>query len=292
MFVSALLGAGVGLGIFLVLSDLRSAHSSAADDRQGPGRLAAGVREVLGHQRLVVSAVAAGVAMGVLTGWPVGGFLTTIAVLSMPQVVRPDRDAKARTARIEAIAVWAEMLRDTLSAAAGLEQAIRATADSPPPALVEEVRGLAARIESGQRTGDALRDFADDLDDPTADLVVVALILAAERQARQLAELLGSLADSAREQVVMRLKVDAERARVRTSVRVVMGVSLAMAAGLVLLNRGYLQPFDSAVGQFTLAIVGSLFGIAFGWMARIARLAKPRRLLTEAGVQGERVWQP
>ncbi|WP_331773238.1 type II secretion system F family protein (plasmid) [Embleya sp. NBC_00888] len=280
MNATVLLGMAAAGGLVLAVVGWRgtAVRPEAETVRPTPRWLLA-VREILRHQRLVVGAVAAGIVAGVLTGWPVGGLLVTIAVLLVPRIVAPDRGARERTERIEAVAVWTEMLRDTLSAAAGLEQALRATATAPPLALAGPVRALAARIEAGERLPDALRAFADDVDDPTCDLVVTALVLAAERQARQLAALLGTLAEAAREQVVMRLKVDAERTRVHSSVRIVVATTLAMAAGLVLLNRTYLDPFDTGTGQLVLAGVGGLFGVAFAWMARIAAIPAPARLL-------------
>ena len=101
-------------------------------------------------------------------------------------------------ARIETVAAWTEMLRDTLSAAAGLEQAIQTTVDTAPTAIRDEVHELSMRIERGDKLPDALAGLADDLSDPTADLVVSALVLASHHQARQLAELLGELAIEAR----------------------------------------------------------------------------------------------
>jgi Flp pilus assembly protein TadB len=166
------------------------------------------------------------------------------------------------------------MLRDTLAAAAGLEQTILATAGAAPVALRGEIRGLAGRLERGERLPAALRTFAEQVADPTADLVVSALVLAAEHQARQLADLLGELAREAREQVAMRLRIDAGRARTRTSVRVIVGTTLAFAAGLIVLNRPYLHPYDDAGGQLVLLLVGGLFAVAFWWLARIGQIAE------------------
>ncbi len=181
-------------------------------------------------------------------------------------------------ARVEAIAVWTEMLRDTLAGAAGLEQAILATAPVAPSPIRPEVGALAARLSS-DRLVPALRAFAADLADPTADLVVAALLMAAEHEARQLGPLLGSLAQAARDQVNMRLRVEAGRARTRTSVRVVVGATLFMAAALVVLNRSYLTPYGSAAGQFVLAVVGGCFAAAFAWLTRLARPAERDRVL-------------
>jgi len=184
---------------------------------------------------------------------------------------------------VEAVAGWAEMLRDTLAAAAGLEQTILASAATAPAALRPEVAELAARLQRGERLPAALRVFADRVADPTCDLVVCSLSLASEHQVRQLAGLLGELAGEAREQVAMRLRVDAGRARTRTSVWVTVGTTVAFAAGLVLLNRPYLHPYDTPAGQLVLLTVGALFAVAFGWLARIGRLPEPERILTHPG---------
>ena len=217
---------------------------------------------------------------GVATGWVVGAVLVGLAVWALPRVLGRDPEHARRVARIEAIATWTEMLRDTLSAAAGLEQAILVTAPLAPPAIRGEITDLAVRIENGDRLAPSLRHLADQLADPTGDLVIAALVLAAEQQARQLGDLLGSLAHTAREQASMRMRVEAGRARTRTSVRVIVGTTLCFAVAVVLLNRPYLSAYDSAIGQIVLLGVGVLFGLGFAWLVRVARVAEPERFLS------------
>ncbi|MFF4602727.1 type II secretion system F family protein [Streptomyces sp. NPDC001339] len=221
-----------------------------------------------------------GVVAGALTRWPVAAVLTTVAVLTLPGLLGPDRAAARRTERMEALAAWTEMLRDTLSAAAGLEQAVLATADIAPAALEREMRKLASATRSGHPLPAALRAFAADVDDPLADVVVAALVMAAEQQASQLAPLLGELAESVREQVAMRQRIDAGRASVRTGVRVTVIVTLGMTLGLVVLNRPYLDPFDTWTGQAVLAVVGALFAISFTYLSAIGRIDEPVRLIS------------
>ncbi|MFE0178026.1 type II secretion system F family protein [Streptomyces sp. NPDC059002] len=233
--------------------------------------------------RRVAIATACGVVTGALTGWPVAAVLATVALLTLPGLLGPDRQAARRTERMEALAAWTEMLRDTLSAAAGLEQAVLASADIAPAALEKEMRRLAADVRSGRALPVALRAFAEDLDDPLADVVVAALVMATEQQAAQLAPLLGELADSVREQVAMRQRVDAGRASVRTGVRVTVSVTLGMVVGLVVLNRPYLDPFNTLTGQTVLAVVGLLFAASFTYLNAIGRIAEPVRLIPSAG---------
>jgi tight adherence protein B len=219
---------------------------------------------------------------GAITGWPAGALLAGAAAWALPRVLGPDRANTGRVARFEAIAGWAEMLRDTLAAAAGLEQAITVTAGLAPAAIRDELVRAADRLDRGQRLPEVLRALGVELADPTADLVLTALVLAAEQRARNLGELLGSLAQAAREHAALRLRIEAGRAQTRTAARITIATTLAFAVGLVLLDRRYLSAYDTATGQLVLLAVGGLFAAGFGWLARIARLPEPARLLTGA----------
>ncbi|MFD0204015.1 MULTISPECIES: type II secretion system F family protein [Saccharothrix] len=275
---AALLGVGTGLGLLLVVLGWRGTDPQR--QRRTRTRAAGNVDQ---HRGLRIAlAVTAGVVTGLLTGWVVGAVLAGLAAWALPRVLGRDPEHARRVARIEAIATWTEMLRDTLSAAAGLEQAILATAPLAPAAIRGEVGELAAGIENGDRLAPALRRLGERLDDPVGDLVIAALLLAAEQQTRQLAELLGSLADAARGQASMRMRVEAGRARTRTSVRVIVGTTLAFAVAVVLLNRNYMGAYDSAAGQIVLLGIGALFAAGFAWLNRIARVAQPDRFLSTA----------
>ncbi|WP_436499571.1 type II secretion system F family protein [Actinokineospora sp. HUAS TT18] len=272
--LSAILGAGAGIGVLLIVAGWR-----------GKTRIRLPRTNRLTRVRAAVTASIGGAAW-LITGWPVAAILAAAGAWTLPHILGPDRHHQRQLARVEAIATWTEMLRDTLSAAAGLEQAILATAPLAPDAIRTEVTDLAARIQAGARLPDALHRLADDLADPAADLVVAALVLAAQHQARQLADLLGSLAGAAREQAAMRLRVHAGRARTRTSVRVIVGTTLAFAVALVLLNRPYLSAYDTATGQLMLAGVGLLFGAGIAWLAKIAAVAEPSRVLAPGTTPG------
>ncbi|MBN9097981.1 MAG: type II secretion system F family protein [Pseudonocardia sp.] len=278
--VAALLGGGFGLGVFLLFLGLL---------RRLPGRpagaaLVARWRDGGWDRRdMAVRAgatVGTTVVAGVLTGWVVGAVLVGAGCWFLPRVLGRDTAHARRVARIEAVATWTEMIRDTLSAAAGLEQAVLATAPLAPAPIRDEVGALAARLDRGERLVPALQLLADDLNDPTADLVVAALVIAAEQQARQLADLLGALATTARERASMRMRVEAGRARTRTSVRVIVGTTTTFAVAVVLLNRPYLATYDSMTGQVVLLLVGLLFGAGFAWLLRIATIPEAARLLT------------
>jgi tight adherence protein B len=279
----AVLGVGVGVGLLLMLTGW---HGVDPDQPRRALPLTWRARSGPGDQRRVrrlAATLTVAVLTGVATGWIVGAVLAGLAFWALPGVLGRDRDYTHRVQRIEGIATWTEMLRDTLSAAAGLEQAILATAPLAPVSIRREITELAARLDNGERLAPCLRTVADQLGDPTGDLVIASLVLAAQQHARQLGDLLGSLAHAARQQASMRMRVQASRARTRTSVRIIVGTTLAFAVTVVLLNRSYLSAYDSAPGQVILLGIGGLFGLGFAWLGRIAKVAEPARLLSLAG---------
>ena len=274
--LAALCGAGVGLGLVLVLAGWRGIDH--------PRRTWAQARPKVERANLRIGlAVGAAVIVGAATGWPVGALLAGLAGWGAPGLLGGAKGRAENVARIEAVAGWAEMLRDTMAGAAGLEQAVIATATVAPLAIRAEVVTLALRLE-GERLVPSLRAFADEVADPTCDLVVAALILAAEHQAQRLGELLGSLAQAARDQATMRLRVEAGRARTRTSVRVIVGATGGLALGLAVLNRGYLAPYDTALGQLVLLLVGAVFASAFIWLSKMTRPTSVERFLKSPGL--------
>lgn len=273
--LSALLGVGTGLGVWLIIRGWR-ANPGARGGTPVRRRVNLADR---GFLLRLLGSIGAGVFVGAVTGWVVGALLAAVAGWALPRVLGPDRENTARIARFEAVASWAEMLRDTLSAAAGLEQAVLVTAPLTPDAIRGPVTAAADRLRGGQRLAPVLRRLAEELADPTADLVVSALVLAAERRARDLGELLGTLAAAAREHAALRMNIAAGRAQARSEVRITVGVTLAFALGLLLLDRRYLVAYDTGAGQLVLLVVGALFAAGFAFTARIARISEPARFL-------------
>jgi Flp pilus assembly protein TadB len=165
-----------------------------------------------------------------------------------------------------------------MAAAAGLEQAIGATGPIAPKPIATEVSRLAARLEF-ESLPDSLRRFADDVNHPTCDFVVAGLVIAAEKEAREIGPLLSQLAETARDEAKMRTRVWIDRARTRVSVRVIAACVVLFAAGLLVLNRSYLDPYDDAKGQLVLLLIGAIFAGSFVAMDRMARIELPERFI-------------
>ena len=266
------LGAGIGIGLLLIGCGLI-------------GRPVFGARPVrrvgaVSSRRWLTAVVALGAAIAVygLTHWLAGGLLAAVGMIVAPALLSGRSDHEREIARVEAIASWAEMLRDTIAGAAGLEQAIAATGPIAPAPIAEPVARLAARLDF-EPLPSALRRFADEVDHPTADFVVAALVTAAEKEARELGPLLGHLAECARDEARMRTRIWIDRAKTRTSVKVIGSCVIAFAAGLLVFSRAYLEPYDDAMGQVVLLVIGSLFLLSLLGMERMARLAVPERFV-------------
>jgi Flp pilus assembly protein TadB len=183
-------------------------------------------------------------------------------------------------AQLEALANWTESLRDTIAGAVGLEQAIPASLRAAAPSLQEPLARLVNRLHTRVPMPEALRRFADDLDDPGADLIIAALIINARLRGPGLRDLLGELSASVREELDMRRKVNAERRSTRRSAQIVVGVSVGLAIALALFNKGYVRGYDSALGQLVLVVVVAMYGAGFIWMRKLATFQKAERLLS------------
>ena len=218
----------------------------------------------------------AGVVVYALLGWPVAAVLAIAVVIWLPRPIGTRANREGAVARTEAIAVWAEMIRDNMAGSAGLEQALIASAQVAPDAIAPELRRFASRIDRMSLI-DALGRLGADLDHPSADLVVVALVNAARMEARELGPLLSRLAETIRADVRMRLRVEVGRARIRTSARIVVGTTAVTIAFLFVFSRQLLTAYDSLAGQLWLIVVAAVFALG-GWLlSSYGQLQMPER---------------
>ena len=129
----------------------------------------------------------------------------------------------------------------------------------------------------------ALLELAAELDDPSADLVIAALILNVRRRGDRLGEVLTGLATTAREELEMRRKISAGRAELRRGVQIVVAVTVAFAVFLVVFSGDYIALRQPGRAGRPAVVVG-IFAAAFAWMRKLsaedpiaAFLARPGR---------------
>ncbi len=281
----ALLAGGLaGGGVLLLVVALRGlpARPAAPEGERGTRLL-----HVL-TQRTSMS-VLAGVVTLLVTRWPIAAIGAALLALTWQGLLGGSADERLSIARIEALASWTESLRDTIAGAVGLEQAIPASLRAAAPVLQWPLRSLVDRLRTRMPLAVALERFADELNDPSADLIVAALVLNSKVRGPGLREVLTSLSRSARDELDMRRRVVAQRRSTRRSVQIVVGVTLLVVAALVLFNRSYVEPYTSVEGQLVLVLVLLLFAGGFVWLKRLSGFDTPGRFLFGGGAAQRRL---
>lgn len=225
-------------------------------------------------------ALVAGLVALLITRWALAGLAAAAVVLLWPRLFGGGRAGRRQLEKIEALAAWTESLRDTATAAAGLEQAIPATVGAAHALLRAPVRDLAARLDGRVPLPEALARFADDVDDPAADMVVAALSLNARQRAGGLERILTSLAASSRTELEMRRKVEHERRALRRQAQRIAFAVLGFVALQALFARGWVEPYSTPLGQLVLTILAAIFIGAFVRMRSLSNGDVEARFLT------------
>lgn len=219
--------------------------------------------------RVAAGVIAAALTL-VLTRWPVAAFGVAALVVFWPQMFGGQRLEQQQITRLEALVMWTESLRDTITARASLEQAIPATAGNAPAAIRPALIRLTGLVRARVPLDRALLALSAELNDASADKVIGALILNARQRGSGLAAVLTALARSARAELDQRRRVSAGRATMRRSVQIVVIITISFAAFLVVFGRAYVQPYGSPGGQVALAVVVGFFALGFAWMRKLA----------------------
>jgi Flp pilus assembly protein TadB len=286
--LAVLTGGLTGGGLFILVIAVRGLPPKPKN--QGPGWLERQLKEAFSVRGGV--AVIVGILVLLITGWLVAGVGMALLAYSWPSLSGAASERRAMI-RLEGLATWTESLRDTIAGAVGLEQAIPASIRVADGSIREPLTRLVDRLHTRVPMHAALRRFAQDLDDPSADMIIAALIINSRLRGPGLRDLLGALVDSVREELDMRRKINSSRRSTRRSVQIVIAVSVLMAVALAVLDHAFLQPYDSVFGQLVLAVIVAIYAIGIIWLRKLARFDMPQRLLgaadamTGAGPMGE-----
>ena len=232
----------------------------------------------------IAFAIGGGAGMFAFTGWPVAGFFGALGgwfFLTMKNSKRRRREA---IDRVDAIATWVENLRDNISGSAGLQQALRMSADHAPGPIRNEVRDLVLRLQH-ESVAPSLRRFAADVAHPTSDMAVGCLILASSRSAGSLASVLAKTAQAARDSASMMRQVDAGRSATQSQAKLVAAISGLGALFLIASSRDFVAPYGTFGGQIALFIICTIFaGSAFA-LYQLSKVAEPERVFRGVEVQ-------
>ena len=185
-------------------------------------------------------AAAAGVLVALLSGWVITIVLFPLAAIGLP-VLLGVSDESHTIERLEGLAEWTRNLAGVITVGVGLEGALVATLRTAPDVIRPEVTTLVSRIRSRWNTAEALRAFADQFNDSTGDLVAATLILAAQKRADGLAQILSGLAESVSAEVAARRHLEADRSKPRQTARIVTLITVVCLVGMAATGQ-YLEP--------------------------------------------------
>ena len=266
LVIPAVAGALIAGGLLLLVQGLTPRPVQAPRPRR---RATSRVRLSRRARVGLLAGGAAGVLVAVLTGWVVAvGIMPAVLVgLSALMSAPPARE---ELRRLEAMEEWLRSVSGVLTAGVGLEQALITSLRSTPEPIRPEISRLVGRLRSRWGTVPALRLLADDLDDPTADLIVANLVLGAQRRGPGLATVLEAVAQSVAEDVKGRREIEADRAKPRANVRLITGISVVVL-GYLALTGEYVAAYGTPIGQIALIVLLTGYVLCLLWMRMMTR---------------------
>jgi hypothetical protein len=131
-----------------------------------------------------------------------------------------------------------------------------------------------------------LRAFAEDLNDPTGDMIAANLLLGAHRRGDGLATILEGLAESVALDIRSRRQIEADAAKPRATARWVTIIT-TVVLGALFFTGSYVAPYKSGLGQFILLGLLGAYGATLVWMKRTAAGPAPIRFLGEQASQAK-----
>lgn len=269
-FLAAIAAALILTGLFLGIYGIcRTPVAPPAPARRKPGWVTRINRVSRRTKILATLGGVAGILVASLTGWLIAAVVLPLAAAGIPYLLSSP-DAGNQIRRLEAMEEWTRSLAGVLTVGYGLEQALVTTLRSTPAAIRPEVAALTSRLHARWSTADALRAFADDLDDATGDLVAANLILAAQRRGTGLASVLEGLAESVAADVRARRAIEADREKPRSAARWITIITIAVLA-LLAFNNTYIEPYKSPLGQSILGALLATYVAILLWMRQMAR---------------------
>lgn len=275
------------LTVLAVALTVREAKGRIPDPARPPSRWAARLRRAKAElpaswqarwRHLLATAGLVALGVWAWTGWPVHGLLAGGALLGLPFILHPGGAAAVRIERLEAIGQWLNHLAGIHTAGISLAMTIQASAKAAPAPIADHVRTLAERLRRGMDAPQALALLADELADGVSDHVVLLMQSHAVYKGPGLSDALEALATTIHQQAADARAVEADRAKVRKSSRMVSITICAIVVGC-LFNEAWFGWYASPVGQVALVVLGVAFAWTLNWLRRLGRNQPDPRLL-------------
>ncbi|MCD6352124.1 MAG: type II secretion system F family protein [Armatimonadetes bacterium] len=213
-----------------------------------PSELIAGV--------VLAGLVGAGIGIVVFRHVAGGIFLGAGAAI-LPWVLIKVRQAKRSRDLANQLPDAIDMLSAALRSGFSFLRGVQTVASQMQPPISEEFRRLAAEVQMGMSTDEALDNLVDRTQCYDLELVVAAVQIQLE-VGGNLSEVLDNIAETIRERIRLQQEIGAATAEVRLSSTVLFAMPVFIALAINFLNPGYLKPLFTTPLGMTLALAAGV----------------------------------
>lgn len=256
---------GLCLGLVAGVAVLQLVHGGAAERPARRGRPSP-------KTVLWLVGVGSGVALFVVTGWPVFGVAGGFLVAQMVAGAREVREQRKVLERRAEIARFASGMRNACLAGYGLPDAVRIAASNAGPAIREEVGALAAAVQR-VGVGKAFSTYGQAASDPLVRVFATMVGEADRAGGGALSELLSELARQTMREISGTREAAAGQGGQRATAPIVAFVGLLLLLLIRFASPAYAQAYDDAAGQLGMAAGLIPIGLGYLAMSRINRSA-------------------
>lgn len=264
VLIGAFGGAAAGLGVWLLAAVARgSVHLVPSRLVTLPGQ----TRRPAGRWLWAVAGGA--VLVAAVTRIPALGLI--VAVLGYVMLENRAGPSVPEITRLgDAVATWAEQVREGLDAGQHLRAAIVASTDHPPAELAGLLRRLVARLDVVSLP-DALWAMRAEVPHPALGPMIAALDVAYRRGAGDLPRLMASQVDATRQTAALLRDQHALRARHRRAMTLLLVLFTGSTSVLLVTWPAFLAPYRDLSGQLVLTAIGSGVVLAVRALAAMSR---------------------
>ncbi|MGD9519155.1 MAG: type II secretion system F family protein [Armatimonadota bacterium] len=185
------------------------------------------------------------------------GLLVGMGCGLLPWVVVKLRQAKRRRDLASQLPDAIDILSAALRTGFSLLRGVQTVAGQMQPPISDEFRRLAAEVQMGMGTSEALDNLVDRTQCYDLELVVAAIQIWSE-VGGNLSEVLDNIAETVRERLRLQGEINAATAEVRLSAGILFAMPICIALAVNVLNPGYLEPLFTTPVGLTLALTAGL----------------------------------
>lgn len=213
---------------------------------------------------MIILSAAMFVTIFLVTGLVSLSLAAGAAVFLTQSLFSKQKVRKVKEERVEAVAIFAQSLSDSIGGGKSVSVAMKTAAVSPPKPIHVEVKRLQINLSTGTFE-DAVEQFVRDVDDPAGDLLGAHLLQANEYATANLAETMRTIAETLNEYIITSKKVATGRRQQEFEIKGLSVLLVVMIVGLFLMAPDLLDVYKRDIGgEFKLVIV---FGCAVaGWI--------------------------